>query len=300
MTDTLDALRSLAPTLPIDPAALEDAHARLARAAFDGEDSPTGAVTQPATGGDDLARRRTRRRAAASIALAASAVTGVIVVTQLVLPTSSAMAWSRTGTEITGERAQELAAECAAGWTADDPSLAEVAAESGVSAPSAADLAAPVLVLAEERGETSLVVAEVGGWTAFCASGQAGGTRVLAPAAGEAFAAEAASDAEAAFINGSAAVVGDLAADPEDARYVTFGNVMGVAAPGVTGVTLTLPDGTTLEATVGGERFLAWWPGEEIAGTELGDDVGPEWDPREGVSITWTYADGTTGGPADL
>ena len=65
-------------------------------------------------------------------------------------------------------------------------------------------------------------------------------------------------------------------------------------------VMLTLPDGTQVDATVGSERFLAWWPGEEVPGIDLGEAMGPEWDPAEGITLTWTYEDGTTGGPADL
>lgn len=299
MNDILDTLRTLAPHLPADPAGLEAARVRLALA-LDGESSaPTVAATPPTddgeppaavvVGAEELARRRARRRIAA-LALAASAVAGVIVVTQLAAPTAGAMAWSRTGTVVDGERGQELAAECAAGWA--DADLTETAA--GVAVPTAADFANPILVLAEERGNTSLVTAEVGGWTVYCSSGEGGGAAVIAPAAGESFADPAGEDADVAFLSGHAAMLSDETVDPETGEYLyaTFEHVLGTVAPGVTDVTITTPDGTEIPATVGNGRFLAWWPV---------DGVTPEtWEPGAGTTLTWTYQDGSTGGPTDL
>lgn len=307
MNDTLDALRSLSPTLPADSSGLEAAFVRLVLAveaedAYEAEDAsvvaPDHAPVVAAT--DALAVRSTRRRRFAGLALAASGVTGVLLVTQLMTP-APALAWSPMGTLVTGARGEQLAAECAQNWIADDPSLAELGAQYGVQAPTAADLGAPRLLLAEERGNTSLVVAEIGGWTAYCAFGQAGGGSALAPGAGADFGLNGNADVETAFISGSGVLLGDeIPERPEDYLYAMHGNVMGVTAPGVVSVTLRTADGAEIEASVGNERFLAWWPGPETRGTELGDVIGPEWDPREGVTVTWTYADGSTGGPADL
>jgi uncharacterized membrane protein YgcG len=54
-----------------------------------------------------------------------------------------------------------------------------------------------------------------------------------------------------------------------------FSFAEGRTAAGVSGVTITLDDGTNVQATVGGGWFVAWWPGaREIKSAELATPTG--------------------------
>ncbi len=146
----------------------------------------------------------------------------------------------------------------------------------GAPMPTAADAAAARTILAETRGEWTLVVLAGRGIDMTCLSraGEPGGP--------------------AAMVGGSLGV-GDevhlrpdgffaggpgIASTPEG----SVSTLTGVVGKDVTGVEITTADGRRVTATIAGDRFAAWWPGAPVT-----DPTGP----FETVTVTLTLRDGT-------
>lgn len=235
-------------------------------------------ATDPAAAPERRAPRRTHRRgrwAAAGVAVLAGAVFAAVNLDER--SSSNAYA-SWTPTPATAARGDVDAAGAACRRQTeqsvariDDPA---VPAEARAGLPSAADLAAARVMLAETRGDWTLVVIAGRGIDVTCLS-RAGSGRV--DMAGGSLGMGAPEHlGPAAFMSGGPGV--GSTADG------SFSTLTGTVGRDVTGLTVTTADGRRVEATIRGDRFAAWWPGEPVTSVTA---------PGEQVTVTLRLRDGS-------
>ncbi|GAA2501351.1 hypothetical protein [Winogradskya humida] len=178
------------------------------------------------------ARVRPRRL----VAVLAAAVTALLVA---LLPGGNGTAyasWTPVPRTLPGSAVSPEADLCAAGW------------DNGTSTPGD-------VVLAERRGRATLLVMWLStGPLIECTllePGEVAGSQRLTDDA----------DAEPPLPAAGRVAVDTRGATGYGARQ--YSDVLGRAAPDVTGVDLLLPDGTRVQASVAGGWWAAWWPGPE-------------------------------------
>ena len=223
---------------------------------------------------------RTPRRRLAWLLPVAAGVTGLLVVGPDLLGSDTAYAsWSAVPTGVPIEDQEAALRECV-----DFLSVPGGPAPSDAEGlPTAAELTAAELVLAERRGEwTFTVVAVDGGAVGECLLHDAPGLLGLF----------------GGYDNGagSLGVVDDLPALAAD-RVDSYGgftgsgpagshsSIIGRAGTDVTAVTVHAPDGQDVTATLSGGSWAAWWPADVDPGADM--DHGA-------LSATVELADGTT------
>lgn len=276
--DPLEVLHALAPRLPLDPDALDRVRARLDA---EGSDVPAGhlevvsaegggtAVAGVRRGGAGAARRSRRW---VSLAVAAAAVSTVFVL--LPRPDQQAVAsWTPRGAVIPADQAADLVADCVARTFRRDPGD-----EWEKPWPAPSDLASARLVLGERRGASEFVVAEVAGWTAYCSAGEGGGVSAGLPADRE--------------LDMPGTQVDLLLGGGHMSELGALFHWMGAAGPEVAAVEVLLDDGREVVATLGGGRFVAWWPSTRTT-RDVGDGHEAELG-LEGAAVRVTMLDGTT------
>ncbi|GEL94098.1 hypothetical protein [Cellulomonas composti] len=300
---TLDDLR---PQAPLDPDGLEAARilvlaqvAQTAQAAADGPDE----------GRDDAAdagvlplrpRRVTPRRVAAMTAAAAAVAAVAVLVPNPSDPVAFA-GWSTVPSAVGDLEA--LGAECIAIPDEVEVSNPQDEDPQDVASRSLRDAVAKV---GDRRGSTSLVVlTSPGGGFQSCVIGPDFRLASVVGPTGSSFSnpsgdlpGEGAigiggdrsfpSAGEATFASGD--IVG-IGGDP------ALGIATGRVGEGVTGVELTLSDGTVIQATVANGLWAAWWPTQDVpAGlTPIGADgtrlPTADLDADEYAQLVWQIAD---------
>lgn len=274
--DTLEDLRRIAPRLPVDPAGLAavrtelDAHLREA-------DGPGPLRT--------ILPRRTRY---GILAGAAAVLAGVVLISQVIggPGVAPAYAWSAAGARIEEEAAAVAIRECAEEAVGHSMFERDPEGDHYAPVPTNEDLSNPRLLVAEQRGETSLVFLEVGEWTLYCSSGEAGGVSAAIPA-------------DAKEIAPQHHPVEPLVITGRNGERGWFATVVGSMQEDVAAVTVILPDGQAIETTAANGTFVAWWP---VPGAGTGTDPQEPAQPHlaEGVQVAWTYTDGTASAPVPL
>lgn len=246
--DPLDvAVRGLDPASRPDPyrSARPTAQATLERIL----DTPPAPVARP--------ERPSPRRRLVALGVAASATAGLAVGVSALLGGGPAYAsWTSTGTPLSATAADEAAGEC----RSLQVDLRSHDAEAW--GPSAGQIRAGEVSVAERRGDWTLVVLRIGSYTGTCLLGADDPMVAMSPdvpAAGPL--------APSSFGSGSTAEGG-------------MGWVTGDLPDGVRSVSVESAD-RTLQATVSDDAYAAWWPDATASGA----------DP---ITLTATYADGHT------
>lgn len=241
--DPMVVLQALAPRLPLDQEALEGVRARL--------DAERGAEVHPgALGAEDRDERGGRRAggfAARSrrwlpLAAAAAAVATALVLLPPPLGDEEAFAsWTPRAEALSAAQGGALAAECV-----------EFAFGSGTTDewpkpfPAPAAFTSARFVLGERRGDTEFVIAEVGGWSAYCSRGEGGGVSLGIPA-----------DRELDLPGADVDLFGGGSHVSQEGALEHW---YGAVGPEVAAVDFLLADGREVAATIGGGRLIVWWP----------------------------------------
>lgn len=191
-------------------------------------------------------QQRLRARPLAATALVAVGAVGAIVVVSAGSGTSKAVAgWTAKPRQIPSAQSVEAQTACLVG-------LAETAARPGggpgrtrVDAQTAAREWQPVLV--DSRGPYTLALFQRGNTVARCLAGPSGGNAISLGSA-----------STAPVPAGHIVVDDSYGGGPVGGPQTTA--IEGRVAADVTGVSLKLSDGTTVQTTVSNGWFVAWWP----------------------------------------
>jgi hypothetical protein len=225
----------------------------------------------PAQAGERLRRIDYRPRAyalsprAAIGAGAGLAATGGAIVTIAALSAGAAPAfagWTATPTApASGETASALA-QC----------TAQLGGQGGGQSGLPTDGWQPLLT--DTRGPLTALVLQSGGATATCISGPSFASTAGTPEGGGSFNTEhklgvAAGSNPVSSVSalppGGAGPISQASQQQLTANGQAYTFVQGQVAAGVTGLSLTLSDGSTVQATVADGSFVAWWPGSATA-----------------------------------
>jgi len=234
---TTRTLRRLdAADIPDDAATGPAAQEALARILASDPAAPAGRRTR--------APRHVGRWATAGVAVLAG---GVFAVVNLDEGSSGSAYASWTPTPVAATTANTTAAGAACRRVAAG-SMRGMADRAGM--PTAADVAGADVLLAETRGEWTLVILAGRGIETTCLMDATGTASMIGVGM-------TSSGGLTIPANGYVPGVAGVNSTP-GGSFTTF---TGTVGRDVTGVTITTPGGTRVEATVKGGRFAAWWPG---------------------------------------
>ncbi|PZF84239.1 hypothetical protein [Jiangella anatolica] len=258
MTSTDTILRSL------DPAAADvDPHGPRARADLARILAAPAAPASPAAAPAPPRRRRVRRLVLTAAAVAAAAVGASVLVPSLTGGDRAFATWTATPSAVSAGASEEIADAC------------RDAQRDGAGG-FEADLAAATAAVAERRGDWSLaLLAGDDGFSALCITDES--TPLFRDWIG--------------MIGGPG---GYTAPEPRSAFVWTLGTgtvgggelsvAAGAVGSDVTGMTYDSAEHGVVTATVAAGHFAFWLPGDELENAS-----------GDGVPVTVTYADGTTG-----
>lgn len=227
-------------------------------------------------------RRHTGRWVAAGVVVLAGGLVAAVNLDRD-SPSRAYASWTPTPAASSRQHAAETAAACrrsareSLGHT-DDPG---VPPDARAGMPTTADVAAARVVLAETRGDWTMVSIAGRGVDMTCLSHGTDGSRVDMASGALGGGDVTVLPASNAFVSGGIGV----GSTPEG----SFSHITGTVGRDVTGLTVTTADGRRVKATISDDHFAAWWPGSPIPAPTGGiDDT-----PPEQVTVDLTLRDGT-------
>lgn len=231
-------------------------------------------------------RRHTGRWAAAGVVVLAGGLVAAVNLDRD-SPAQAYASWTPTPTALSGDQETAAAAACRASTRTSLGSLDGRPADPGipvsarVGMPTSADVAAARVVLAETRGDWTLVSIAGRGVDMTCLSRGSDGARVdmASGALGIGDATERV--APDAFVSGGLGV--------GSTDEGSFSHMTGLVGGDVTGLVVVTADGRRVKATISGGRFAAWWPGAPLSAPSGNGDA----PPQEDVTVDLTLRDGT-------
>ena len=152
-----------------------------------------------------------------------------------------------------------------AGWSATPtaPAPGQVAAAQTVCRRNDTAIPGAEPTVADTRGPFSLLVYAQPATTTICFAGLPGADAVLAP--GQAVLAQSEVAAAQSTTPGTITTENQVGLVVTPSGNKDFMVLAGLAGAGVTSVSLTLKDGSTVAATIANGWFVAWWPGSQAA-----------------------------------